>query len=373
MTEKIEDGLQALSLEEKYEIINYTVENLIMKEFNIFLPRLPGFLDTIEKELNITLDKSKLKLKENDIIDLTENMFIQDPLILKALLTFLGSINFKNDFTQFTADTNSDLADNIYLEKNSFKKHLDMNIDTIFSLFKMRDLTLFSQALAVIGIPITSTDLYTKIKKYVMGKDKILLIITPSNNFWIKSEKDNINGKQYDKKLNNYNNIYYYWYFVRKFYERVANHPRCVLGILSSMISKNLKPCIEFISIDVGSNFTKFVVFEQNTHDNLEKNEKAKPIFIRSLDKIIGNTKGIQEWSFNETNIVIVESEVDKMEKTKNNSIVLSCFDENYFDLPSEEKKESDAKVDRFINNLVKMFEECETDVREYIAKNDFN
>ena len=54
-----------------------------------------------------------------------------------------------------------------------------------------------------------------------MEKNKILILIAPSNNFWVKSEKDTINGQNYDIKLNNYDNgknrIFYNKKFIKKF------------------------------------------------------------------------------------------------------------------------------------------------------------
>jgi hypothetical protein len=368
--EKIETSMNNLCLSEGYDIILYTVENLVNPDFKIFLPRLPDFLAVIAKELKVEIDSSRLKILPDDTIDLKDNLSIQDMVMLKAVLTFLGSINLKNDFTQFTADIHSNIPDNAYIEKNeSLIKHLFLNLDIIFSEFKMKDLRLFTKAIEDIGIPISHTDLYIDIKKYVMNRNKLLLIVAPSGNFWTKSDKDSLNGKQYDKKLNNFNNIYYFWYFVRSFYQKVANHPRCVVGIISSMVSKNLKPCIEFISVDVGQSFTKFLLFEQHTHDNTAK-DNSKPVFVRNLEKIIGTCKSNQEWVFNETNLVILESEADKMGKTEINSIKFSCFDEDYFFLTLEKQAEVREKVDRLIEYLIKMLEECETDTREYLTKN---
>jgi hypothetical protein len=374
MTENIEKDLEALSLAEKLDLTYYNIENLVTKNHRIWLPKIPDFLDTIENELNINIDKTKLIIRDQKTINLKENMSIQDDIVLRALLTFLGSINKKNDYPQFTSESNSKLInDNIYLENSGFKKHLYDNLQIIFSDFKRKDLRLFTEALSGIGISITATDLYAKIKRYIFERDKILLIIAPSGNFWIKNEKNNINGKQYDKKLNNHSNIFYNWHFVRTFYKKVANHPRCVLGILSSMLSKNIKPCIEFISIDLGQSFTKFLLYDQFAHDNTQKDNKEKPNFVRNLEKIITNSNSNQDWSFNETNIAIVESEVDKMEKTRDNSVVFNSFDESFFGLSDEKKEEVNRKADKFINNLVAMLEECETDVREYLANHEIN
>jgi hypothetical protein len=237
----------------------------------------------------------------------------------------------------------------------------------------MADLKLFIKAMNFIGIPVDQWESFIEVKKYIMNKNKLLITIAPSENFWIKSEKDNLNGHSYDKKLNNYNNIFYFWYFVRQFYAKVASHPRCVVGIISSMLNKNIKPCMEFISIDVGKFFTKFLLFDQGCHDNLKTNLKAKPVFNRNFEKVINTCKCNQEYDFNETNIVFVDSEPDKIEKTKGNTVLFNCFSEDYFYLTKEKQKGVQEKVDGLIEYLLNLLEECETDVRDYLSKNSLN
>jgi hypothetical protein len=362
MSEKIEIDLSKLSIQPTYNITLYMVKNLISNDLQIFLPNINDFQE------DSFFNKKKLKLV-NNTLDLTDNTYIQDQVILKAILTFFGSINLKNDFTQFTSDINSDLDNSKYLENcSNFESHLLNNIETIFSEFTMRDLRLFTKAINELGITIPKS-INTEMRNYIMARNKILIVIAPSENFWVKSEKNDLNGKSYDKKLNNFNNIYYFWYFVRAFYEKVANHPRCQIGYISSMISKNIKPCIEFISLDVEKRFTKFLLFDQQMHDNLQTSLKAKPVFVRNLEKILNACKANKEYVFNETNLVIIESEVDKLGKTKENSVLFKCFGEDYFYMTGEKQKVVRARVDGLIEYLITLLEECETDIREYLAK----
>jgi hypothetical protein len=120
MTEKKEINFESLSLNEDYGFRLYHINNLISSDFKLFLPDLPKFLKIIEEELRIPIETDKLSLIDPDTIDLIDNIYIQDAVMLKAILTFLGSINRNNDFTQFTADINSNLEESVYLEKSNF-------------------------------------------------------------------------------------------------------------------------------------------------------------------------------------------------------------------------------------------------------------
>jgi len=72
-------------------------------------------------------------------------------------------------------------------------------------------MNLLYKILDELGIKIKKEDnniLYKIIKESFlsMEKNNILILLAPSNNFWIKSEKKTINDHNYDIKLNQYNN-----------------------------------------------------------------------------------------------------------------------------------------------------------------------
>ena len=365
MDKKI-DQFQKLSIND-YKYADYNIKNLVSNQYVINLPELNSFVKSLSNLEGIVIEKNKLPISE-DIVNLENNSYIQNEIILKAVLALLGSINLNNDFTKFTNDFNSNIENNKFLQNsNSLQEHIISNINTIFTDFNTKDLKLYIKSLEEIGVNILKSEIYSSIKNYVMSNNKLLIIITPSENFWIKSDKDKINKKSFDKKLNNYNNIFYNWSFIRKFYDRVANHPRCLMGYLNSMLLKNLKPCIEFISLEV-KNFTKFIVFDQNCHENKEKDVKKKPIFVRDLNKII-KTARISN-GVDETNLIIIESECDKIESTKDNSIEFDLFNEDYFYLSEEDKKKKEDKIDHLNDYLVNLLEECDDDIREYISHN---
>ena len=73
-----------------------------------------------------------------------------------------------------------------------------------------------------------------------MNKDKIYIIIAPSDNFWIKSDKNVIGNVQYNQKLNNITNVFYNKDFIDNFFNKIIKHPRCNFGFISSMFHKNI-------------------------------------------------------------------------------------------------------------------------------------
>ena len=123
----------------------------------------------------------------------------------------------------------------------------------------------------------------------------ILVIIAPSNNFWLKSEKSIINGVNYDKKLNNYCNIFYNKKFIKKFLIKIGKHPRCNLCLMSSMTYKNLKAAIDGLDVQFNELLPKkYAIISQNEHDIIiPNNKKEMPIFFRNIIKIIQHLKQV--------------------------------------------------------------------------------
>ena len=252
------------------------------------------------------------------------------------------------------------------------------------------------QVLSDVGITIPKKEenaLFTKIKKELFlsnEKNKILILLAPSNNFWIKSEKSQINDINYDKKLNNYSNIFYNKNFIKKFLEQVVSNPRCHFGLISSMCYKNLKSCWEAlgkIDNEIFQLYPKNVVYiDQNLHDQAPQdpqNKDKKKVFFRNMEKIIGLLKNNKNKNkdneqdntscFNEHNILILESEPDKeTERTKPNSIRLNIFTEEYLQKNENEKTAIDLQVDNFIHYLVNLLNNCGEDIRPYIKQNPF-
>ena len=220
-----------------------------------------------------------------------------------------------------------------------------------------------------------------------MGINKILVIITPNSNLWIKSKMKSINIEDYScTKFNDYN-IYYNNKFIEKFMTKVAQHPRCTLCILSSMIYDNLKICWDGLVNHFKSICPKNVfLLDKDVHEEINDPNEDRLILVRSMKKILNyldeyiNVYGEEEQGeinetdieyYNEKNIIILESDTHKITDTKSNSIHVKLFNEKYMEKDDDDKM--DLKGDKIINYIVNILENCKGDIRDYIEWNSFN
>lgn len=336
---------------------------------------------------------------EKDTLNLNKIESITDINMTKFLLMFLGYINSKNDiYSLFDESVESPDEESFVDYTSNFLIYLNLCIDYLKQIKKffnnITDLDLFLKILSDIGIDIQKKEenaLFTKIKKELFlsnEKNKILILLAPSNNFWIKSEKSQINDINYDKKLNNYSNIFYNKNFIQKFLERIVNNPRCRFGLISSMAYRNLKACwdaLEKLDNQINELSPKnIILIDQNLHDCIvDPKDIKKKSFFRNLEKIIeylknykGKNKDNEQDNtgyFNENNILILESEKDKMvDSTKFNSIRLNVFNEEYLQKDEKGKTATDLEVDKFIQYLVNLLNNCGDDIRTYIKQNPY-
>jgi len=381
---------------------------------NILLPT-PESLDKlcnqqiVKDVLNFNLEKYKSYFEEQNsenqeeikmILNLDKNTSIRSKDLLPHILIFIGGMNSENTLYDFfeglniqTEDQCIDNAENYFVYLLKFLDFLKKEEKFSIPINQMD--SLFS-SLDELGINIPRKDtnvLYRSIKDsfFAMNKNKILVLVAPSHNFWIKSEKNSIKEQLYDLKLNNYSNIFYNKKFIQKFLKKIAKHPRCCFGIISSMTYKNLKNCWDGLEKQFTNECPKNVIFiEQNDHEKIQLDPNNKKLsFFRSMKKIIehlsaekkkelkkkncvtdNETESNYE-NFKEKNILIVESEEDKVaEDNKNNSIFVSVFSEKYLESDEQKKLAIDLEGDKAINYIYKLLETCNDDIREYINKN---
>jgi len=388
----------------KYKIISQFLEKEEDQEYKeISLPTPESLQKLCEPQIVkdlLTFDVEKYSsFFKDDILNLDKIELIKSQEMSIFLLILIGFINSENEIYELI-----DESLKVPEEENSIDNHqnyilyLNASIDYLKSqgkfLSTINDLTDLLRILDYIGIHIPKDNkntLYDKINKDLFlsnEKNKILILIAPSNNFWIKSEKSSINDQNYDKKLNNYSNIFYNKGFIKKFMEKIANNPRCRLGLLSSMAYRNLNSCWEALSKldnDISQLCPKNVIFiDQTLHDALSEDPKSKKkTFLRSMDKIKEHLKKKKSKNkdddqdntsyFEENNILILESEQDKMsDTTKNNSIPFNVFNEGYLEKDEKGREAIDLDVDKFLNYLMKLFDNCGDDIRSYIKQNPF-
>ena len=336
--------------------------------------------ENVENELESSFE-------EKIILDLDKIPSIQDISMVSIILVFLGGINSQNDiYMIFPNEMPQNPEDKCFID--NCQNYAQYIYNTVLYLkrqqisFPFSDMNLLFKSLEEIGITIIQDNksvLYRNIKDAFMSllDNKILIVLAPSNNFWVKSEKNIINGVNYDKKLNNYCNIFYNKKFIKNFLKNVANHPRCNLCLMSSMTHKNLKAAIDGLDVQFNKFLPKkFSIISQGDHDVIKPvNKKEMPLFFRNMEKIIGHLKQKDKWDyFDEKNIIILEGDKNKItEGTVGNTMLSNLFSEDYLMCDKDKKLEIEKEGDRLIKYVVDLLENCSVDIREYLSQNSFD
>ena len=336
--------------------------------------------------------------EEKNILNLDKISSIKNDNLIPYILIFLGGINSVNTIYDFFDESIRNPKEECFIDRTpNYLVYLNSTIDFLKVSEKVSvpfsEMDALFEILTELGIKIAKEDkniLYRNIKDSFlsMEKNKILIFIAPSNNFWIKSEKNTINEQNYDIKLNNYSNIFYNKNFIKKFLLKVTKHPRCSFGLLSSMSFKNLKNCWDGLEKQFSSDCPKNIIFvDQRYHEEISEPNSKKKKFFRSMEKIKEHLRNLKRSRdkkkdndeeegenveyFNEKNILILESEEDKIvDNTKHNSIYVNLFNEDYLGKKEQEKSSIDLEGDKVINYVVNLLENCNVDIRDYINKN---
>ena len=345
-------------------------------------------LDVIKNQINYNIEKYKTFFKtenEEDMIDFTNIRHIQNSKVLNSILFFLGAINSENDIYEFDEEDEEEKAlrapipeENFYENSDSYTQYIQNNLSTLTRDIAFMDLSEVIKSLEEIGIIIVIDDkntLYRQIKDTVMStpENKIMVLITPSNNFYVKTEKSQINGANYDLKINNITKLFLNNDFIQKFINKIANHPRCYFGLLSSMITKNLKTANSGMQTQFYQIYPKhFSLIDQKSHDGEDVGKRGVvPKFYRNLNSIMHHVKNKDKlYCFNETNILIIDSKDFKIsDSTKSNTINVSVFNEELLKTPQKDKKNLlNEKGEKLINYVYELLENCPNDVRDYIS-----
>ena len=354
----------------------YIIRSRISEDKKFYLPTPENLLELfnlniIKDQIYYEIEKYKSYFKtenEEKVLDITNIQHIINNKILNSILFFLGAINIENDIYEFEDEEEGEEEEikepipEEYLFENSdnYIQYIQNNIQLITKNIAFMDIEYAIKSLQEIGINILPDDkntLYRQIKDRVMSlpENKILVLITPSNNFYVKTEKNSINGVNYDFKINNITKLFLNNDFIKKFIIKIANHPRCHFGLLSSMIQKNLKTANSGILTLYSTLYPRhYSLIDQRSHDGLDLDKKGVvPKFFRNLDLILKHIKTKDKlYCFNNTNVLIIESKDYKMsESTKGNSINVSVFNEELMGKPnSERKKLILEKGDKLIN-----------------------
>lgn len=406
MKEEIEKNIKNMTLNEnpkrKFKFIPELKEFLIKskiadieKKYYLPTPENLDFLfklNILKEQISYDVDKYKSFVKiENDenVLDFSNIHHIQNSKILNSILFFLGAINIENDIYDFDDEEEEENElrapipeENLYENSDNYIQYFQNNLSLLTRDIAFIDLDELIKSLEEIGIRIqvdNKNTLYRQIKDNVMSspENKIMILITPSNNFYVKTEKNSINGVNYDFKINNITKLFLNNDFIENFIKKIANHPRCYFGLLSSMITKNLKTANSGLLTQFNNIYPKhYSLIDQKSHDGEDVGKKGViPKFYRNLNLIIKHLKNKDKlFCFNETNILILDSKDYKIsETTKPNTINVSVFNEELLRTPFFEKKRllNDKGV-KLINYVYELLENCPNDIRDYISLHPF-
>ena len=384
------------------DLKEYIIRSRISEDKKYFMPTPENLLElfnlnVIHGQIEYDMEKYKSFFKkenEEKILDLTNIQHILNNKILNSILFFLGAINIENDIYEFdqVEEEEDEIKEpipeeNLFENSQNYIEYLQNNINLLTKNIAFMDIDLTIKSLEEIGlkiVPENSNTLYRQIKDKVMSlpENKILVLITPSNNFYVKTEKNSINGINYDFKINNITKLFLNSEFIKKFILKISNHPRCHFGLLSSMLQKNLKTANSGMSTMFNTIYPRHIsLIDQRSHDGIDLDKKGVvPKFFRNIELILKHIKTKDKlYCFNKTNVLIIESkdfkikEEKKPESTKLNSINISVINEELLKKPSLERKRLiEEKGERLINYVYDLLENCPNDVRDYLQNHPF-
>ena len=112
-------------------------------------------------------------------------------------------------------------------------------------------------------------------------------------------------------------------------------------------------------------------LLDQSSHIRLRGRPRDKSV-VRDMKKIIHNININNNTTFDKTNIVILESDYDKIYNTLENSVKMILFTRNNF-FYNEQQQEAYHKLeDAIILYILNLLNNCTYDVRQYIKDNPF-
>ena len=385
------------------DLKEYIIRSRISEDKKYFLPTPENLLElfnliVIQGQIEYDIEKYKSFFKienEENILDLTNIQTILNNKILNSILFFLGAINFENDIYEFDSVEEEEeeeikspvLVENLFENSQNYMQYLQNNINLLTRNIAFMDIDLTIKSLEEIGLKILQENkntLYRQIKDKVMSlpENKILVLITPSNNFYVKTEKNSINGINYDFKINNITKLFLNNEFIMEFIKKISNHPRCHFGLLSSMVQKNLKTANSGMSTMFNTIYPRHIsLIDQRSHDGIDLDKKGVvPKFFRNLELILKHVKTKDKlYCFNKTNVLIIESKdfkvkgEEKPDSTKLNTLNVSVIDEELLRKPNAERKKIiKEKGEKLINYVYDLLENCPNDVRDYLVNHPF-
>ena len=197
------DNNQLIYLPTPESLLKLTNTNLLkdmvkydMNKYSSLFKKQNNSENVKENEEN-ELDSS---FEEKVVLDLDKIDTIQDISMVSIILVFLGGINSQNDiYMIFPNDMPQNPDDTCFIDNCANYAYYIFNIVLYLKrqqiTFPLSDLGILFKSLEEMGIYFKQdrkSVLYRNIKDAFMSllDNKILIILAPSNNFWVKSDKN---------------------------------------------------------------------------------------------------------------------------------------------------------------------------------------
>lgn len=373
-------NIEIINKNKKIPVITYDSFQIktTFLECTIFLPSLDSLKSLKFFDIN---DKS---LKE--VVDQISK-FAELQETLESALMIIGLINKKNEdlINSVKKERNLDININYLEDYATFEDYLKDNIHFIFSRYTYSKFKSVVNLLENSGLNLKNDEnknFYLLAQKTVYEMDPILIIICGNNFSWFKTSNKNINSISYDLELNKHNYIFWNKSFLTEVMHKFNIHPRIKFGFISSVNESNLERIINAIKLSFSSSYgdsfnykKEILMFSQNDHKS-KKDENGKEKFFRNMDKIKKKCS-TKEFTFNDSNIVILEADNDKTDESSNtehNTIKLPYFmDEKYFYKSPEEIEMYNKMNESIVRQIIEMIidsseSDSEHDVRVNIT-----
>ena len=209
-----------------------------------------------------------------------------------------------------------------------------------------------------------------KVKEDAQKSDPILILIDVGGSILYRSGKKlNLAERQSGKS---YCQIKMHHHYYRPnfdiFLQQLISHPRVQLAFYTSIMRKNVMPLLfKIFDMPTLSPHRQYIfeVFDQD-YNVPDLGPSKKPYATkRCLTKVLEHHKCI-DFGFNEHNVLMIDSELDKVRDYPLNSIVINAYDEDDVLHPTTDQSKILTTVRDYVDTLL---EDCD-DVQEYLVRN---
>ena len=189
----------------KSKVLESALEVALPLNFDEFIQEVP------ESIIKIDIDKFILNNLSEKVEIILSFDSITDETILKAVLIFLGALNFENTTISLLHSEDDKKSYLGMSENKNYSDYIRDNFDFMLRNFSFSNLRNLQEALSACGLSfdVEQSLLYRELRRKVMENNKILIAFSANNILWLKSEKSTLGSQHYLKRLNNFSLFYY--------------------------------------------------------------------------------------------------------------------------------------------------------------------